>query len=74
MHHQRPFPQYGLVRLAEIVAPNGVLPISRSTFLAGVKNGKFPQPIKIGARITAWDATEIRTLIDGLKALSIDQG
>jgi prophage regulatory protein len=63
----RKFPEFGLVRLAEIVAPNGVLPISRSSFLAGVKAGRFPQPVKLGPRTTAWDAAEIRAFIAALQ-------
>lgn len=42
----------------------GVLPISRSTWWAGVKAGRFPQPVKLGPRITAWKTSEIRALID----------
>ncbi|MGO9238566.1 MAG: helix-turn-helix transcriptional regulator [Methylocella sp.] len=60
------FPHFGLVRLTEIVAPNGVLPISRSSFLAGVKAGRFPQPVKLGPRTTAWDAAEICAFITAL--------
>jgi predicted DNA-binding transcriptional regulator AlpA len=63
----RRFPEFGLVRLGEIVAPNGVLAISRSSFLAGVKAGRFPQPVKLGPRTTAWDAAEIRAFIAALQ-------
>ena len=63
----RKFPEFGLVRLAEIVAPNGVLPVSRSSFLACVKAGRFPQSVKLGPRITAWDAAEIRAFIAALQ-------
>jgi len=64
---RRPFPDYGLVRLPEIVAPDGVLPVSRSTFLAGVRAGRFPQPVKLGPRTTAWDAAQIRAFIAALR-------
>jgi predicted DNA-binding transcriptional regulator AlpA len=64
---KRTFPDFGLVRLPEIVAPNGVLPISRSSFLAGVKAGRFPQPVKVGPRTTAWSAAEIRAFIATLQ-------
>jgi prophage regulatory protein len=67
VHVPRKFPEFGLVRLAEIVAPNGVLAISRSSFLAGVKAGRFPQPVKLGPRTTAWDAAEIRVFIAALR-------
>jgi prophage regulatory protein len=63
----RTFPEFGLVRLAEIVTPNGVLAFSRSSFLAGVKAGRFPRPVKLGPRTTAWDAAEIRASIAALQ-------
>ncbi len=40
-----------------------IIPIGRSTFLAGVKSGKFPQPVKLGERTTAWRVEDIRDLI-----------
>ena len=52
-----------LLRLNEILAPNGPLPISKSTWWAGVKDGRFPQPVKLGDRITAWRQDEIHNLI-----------
>lgn len=53
-----------LVRLRQIIAPHGPLPIGRSTWWAGVKAGIFPQPVKIGQRITAWRAEDILDLIE----------
>ncbi len=58
-----PFPSSGLVRLAAILAPNGPVPVSRSTWWAKVKAGDFPQPVKLGPRITCWQAEDIRELI-----------
>jgi prophage regulatory protein len=54
----------GLLRLCEILAPHGPIPVGRSTWWAGVKSGIFPQPIKLGARITAWRAEEIQRLVE----------
>lgn len=53
-------PAAGLVRLDQILA---VLPISRSTFFGWVKAGKFPRPIKIGARTAAWRVEDVRALL-----------
>lgn len=44
------------------------IPIGRSTWWAGVKAGRYPKPVKLGARMTAWRAEDIRTLIDSLGA------
>jgi hypothetical protein len=40
-----------------------MIPIGKSTWWAGVKSGKFPQPVKLGARTTAWRVEDIRDLI-----------
>ena len=53
----------GYVRLAAILAPAGPLPISKSTWWAGVKAGRYPKPIKFGPRITAWKIADICDLI-----------
>jgi prophage regulatory protein len=54
----------GYVRLADILAPAGPLPISKSTWWAGIKAGRYPKPVKLGPRITAWRVDDIRALID----------
>ncbi len=53
----------GYLRLKDILAPAGPIPISRSTWWAGVKSGRFPQPRKLGPRITVWLADDIRKLL-----------
>jgi prophage regulatory protein len=53
----------GLLRLKDIIAPNGLVPVSRSTWLAGIKDGRFPAPVKIGA-INFWHADEVHAFID----------
>lgn len=60
------FPETGLVRLASILAPAGPIPVSKSTWWAGVNSGRFPQPLKLGPRTTVWKAEDIRALFDGL--------
>lgn len=57
-------PQTGFVRLASILAPRGPIPVSKSTWWAGIKTGRFPQPVKLGPRITAWRVEDIRRLIE----------
>ncbi|MGU3480124.1 helix-turn-helix transcriptional regulator [Methylobacterium sp. D48H] len=57
------FPEYGFVRLPQILAPNGPIPMSKSSWWQGVADGRFPQPIKLGPRTTVWRAEEIRAFI-----------
>lgn len=54
-----------LLRLKAILAPEGPVPVSKSTWWAGVKDGRFPKPIKLGPRITVWRAEDIRRLLCG---------
>lgn len=55
----------GLVRLSSILAPVGPIPVSKSTWWAGVKSQRYPQPVRLGPNTTAWRWSEIQELIDG---------
>ena len=57
-------PESGFIRLSSILAPKGPIPVGKSTWWAGVRSGRFPQPVKLGKRITAWRVTDIRALIE----------
>ena len=50
----------GYVRLKTILQ---VIPVSKSTWWAGVKTGRFPEPLKVGSRITVWRVEEIRKVM-----------
>lgn len=56
-------PLTGFVRLPGILAPDGPIPVSKSTWWAGIKDGRYPKPVKLGPRITAWRVEDIRALI-----------
>ena len=45
----------------------GLLPISESSWWAGVKDGRYPQPTKLGPRTTVWQAQDIEGLVDSLR-------
>lgn len=53
-----------LLRLNAILFPNGPIPVSKSTWWAGVKDGRFPKPIKLSPRVTVWRETEVLALLD----------
>jgi prophage regulatory protein len=73
-------PDTGYVRLAQIVgkpatstapAVPPIIPVSRSTWWAGVKAGRFPRPVHgLGPRITAWRAEDIRALLEQVNQAS----
>lgn len=62
-------PATGYLRLQQIIGDSrrgvpALIPVSRSTWWAGVKSGRYPQPTRsLGLRITAWSAEDIRALI-----------
>jgi prophage regulatory protein len=41
----------------------GYLPISKSSWWAGVAEGKYPPPIKLGARTTCWRESDVLALV-----------
>ena len=43
-----------------------LLPISKSSWWAGVRAGRFPKPLKLGPNTTAWRASDILALIESL--------
>ncbi len=64
-------PETGFVRLPDIIGNakadppiKPVYPVSRSTWWEGVRSGRYPQPVKLGPRITAWRVEDIRALIE----------
>lgn len=65
-----PFPETGLLRIKQILGDPkatppipAIIPVSKSTWWSGVKTGRFPQPVKLGPRITAWRVEDIRKFL-----------
>jgi len=55
----------GYLRIRQVLQ---FIPVSKSTWWAGVSEGRFPKPTKLGPNTTAWSAKKIRQLIDELEA------
>lgn len=71
------FPSIGLVRLPQIIGdPENnippVIPVSKSAWWAGVKTGRYPQPVKLGLRTTCWRAEDILRLIEEPEAFAVN--
>lgn len=71
MPHQ--LPEAGFLRLRQIIGdPKAdpplppLIPVGKSTWWDGVRTGRFPQPVKLTPRTTAWTVESIRALIDAL--------
>lgn len=67
-------PPTGFIRLNAILGPNGPLPISRSSWFAGVKEGRFPKPVALGPRTSAYKVEDIRALLAQLGGQSMEGG
>ena len=63
----KPLPASGLVRLPSILA---VYPVGRTTLYKKIKEGSFPQPIKLGERTSAWDVAAVRQALNEIGAQS----
>jgi prophage regulatory protein len=67
-HH---LPETGFLRIWQIIGNKktntpALIPIGRTSFLNGVKSGRYPKPIKLGERTTVWRVEDIRELIYSL--------
>jgi len=62
-------PDTGFVRVLKILGDPRkgippVIPVSKSAWWQGVKDGRFPKPIKLSAGVTVWRVEDIRALIE----------
>lgn len=67
----RELPETGFLRLKQIIGdPSAdppippIIPIKKTAWWNGVKSGRFPAPVKLGPRTTAWRCEDIRALIE----------
>lgn len=68
-------PPTGFLRLSQIIGnPKAnppipaLIPVKKSCWWDGVKTGRFPQPVKLGPRVTMWRVEDIRRLLTELGA------
>ena len=66
-------PETGFLRLRQIIGdPKAsppippIIPVRKTTWWKGVRSGRFPKPVKLGPRTTAWRVEDIRALIKNL--------
>ena len=52
----------GYLRASQITGE--LLPISEATLWRWVRKGKFPKPVKLSERVTAWRAEDVRAWLD----------
>lgn len=71
MHNSNTLPETGFLRLPQIIGDRkanppipAIIPVSKSTWWQGIKTGRYPKPVKLGERCTAWRVEDIRTLVE----------
>ena len=52
-----------ILRLPQVLE---LVPVSRATWYAGIKEGRYPAPVKLGPRAVAWLLSDIENLIASL--------
>lgn len=70
-----PIPSTGYLRLYQIIGDKkrhipAIIPVSRTTWLEGVKSGLYPASIQLSARTVAWKVEDILELIATLGGTS----
>ncbi|NTU68657.1 MAG: AlpA family phage regulatory protein [Chlorobiaceae bacterium] len=60
-------------RLEEIIGDRkkevvGVIPMSKSAWYLGIQKGRYPKPVKLSERSSAWHQADIEELEKRLKA------
>ena len=56
-NHSYRLPETGFMRLPAVLA---VVPVSKSTLWNWISSSRFPAPMKLGPRTTAWRVEDVR--------------
>lgn len=56
-------PKRPLKRERKVTYPP-LIPVSRGTWLAGVKDGRYPKSVKLSPRVVVWRARDVMALIN----------
>ena len=74
MDRKNNLPLSGFIRLNQVLGPDGPIPLSRSSWYAGIKEGRFPKPVALGPRTKAYRVEEIRALLAQFDGQSTEGG
>ncbi len=63
----------GFIRLDQIIGNQnrgicGLIPVGRTTWYQGIKDGRYPKPVHLSERCVAWRAEDINALIKQLSS------
>jgi prophage regulatory protein len=64
-------PETGFLRLPDIIGDpkakppiRAIFPVGKSTWWSGIASARYPKPVKLGPRVSAWRVEDIRALIE----------
>lgn len=55
----------GFLRIRDVLR---LIPVSRSTWYAGIEAGRFPRQVRILGNVVAWRVSDIQALIERINA------
>ena len=57
-------PEFGFLRLDDVLR---IIPVSKTTWYNGVRNGRFPKGIRLSQNIVVWRVEDIKNLVRQLE-------
>ncbi len=69
--NQFSLPDTGFLKIKQILQ---FIPVGETTWRLGVKEGHFPQSVRVADRVNLWRVKDIRDLIDSFNPKSEDSG
>lgn len=73
IHPESLLPATGYIRVSQIIGKKptaaspgipALVPVCATTLWAWVKSGKFPAPVKLGPKTTAWRVEDVRRYLE----------
>ena len=68
MNNASQLPLEGYIRIKQLIGDgenlNPIIPVSAGTIWNWVRQGIFPEPIKLSAAITAWKVEDVRHFLE----------
>ncbi|MBA4062581.1 MAG: transcriptional regulator [Isosphaera sp.] len=56
-------PETGFLRLPQVLS---IIPVGKTCWWQGVKSGRYPKPVKLSTRCTAWRVEDIHELVKAI--------
>jgi len=68
-------PETGYLRLPQIIGNRKtntppIIPVCKSTWYNGIKEGRYPKPVRISKASIAWKVEDIRQLVENMEVVA----